>query len=407
MSAVVYMPQQKAAINQLHSGCILCAPVGTGKSITALGYFFDKVCRGVEWTDGVSRGPLMDPRPLYIITTARKRDTREWNAEFDRFDYDVPLVIDSWNNMHKYTDVHGAFFIFDEQRVVGSGKWTREFYKITSKNMWILLSATPGDTWMDYIPVFLANGFYKSRSQFLNRHAVFKPFSKFPQVMRWDDVSHLETLRRRITVTMTPEKHTERHYEDVYTGYDREKYDQVIKDRWNPFTDEPVKDISEACRLMRQIVNSDGERLEALENLMKEHDKMIVFYNFNFELEALRTLEQLIVIAEWNGQRHQPIPKMDRWLYLVQYSAGAEGWNCVETDTIVFYSQSYSYKLMEQAAGRIDRMNTPFDDLYYYTFRSRASIDVAIARALKGKRTFNEKNFAKMTQLDLPLRTAP
>jgi superfamily II DNA or RNA helicase len=255
--------------------------------------------------------------------------------------------------------------------------------------------------------VFLANGFYKSRSQFLNRHAVFKPFSKFPQVMRWDDVSHLEMLRRKITVTMTPEKHTERHYEEVYTGYDREKYDRVIKDRWNPFTDEPVKDISEACRLMRQIVNSDGERLEALENLMKEHDKMIVFYNFNFELEALRTLEQLIVIAEWNGQRHQPIPKTDRWLYLVQYSAGAEGWNCVETDTVVFYSQSYSYKLMEQAAGRIDRMNTPFDDLYYYTFRSHASIDVAIARALKGKRTFNEKNFAKMTQLDLPLRTAP
>lgn len=406
MGAVVYMPQQKAAINRLHSGCILCAPVGTGKSITALGYFFDKVCRGVEWTDGVSRGPLMAPRPLYIITTARKRDTGEWEAEFDRFGNDVPLVIDSWNNMHKYTDVRGAFFIFDEQRVVGSGKWTREFYRITSKNLWIMLSATPGDTWMDYIPVFLANGFYKSRSQFLKRHAVFKPFSKFPQVMRWDDVSHLENLRRKITVTMTPEKHTERHYEDIYTGYDREKYDKVAKERWNPFTDEPVKDISEACRLMRQIVNSDGERLEALENLMKEHERMIVFYNFNFELEALRTLEQLTAVAEWNGQRHQPIPKTDRWLYLVQYSAGAEGWNCVETNAMVFYSQSYSYKLMEQAAGRIDRMNTPFDDLYYYTLRSHASIDVAIARALKGKRTFNEKNFARAMDLCLPAKAS-
>ena len=403
MSAVTYMPQQKAAINRLRSGCILCAPVGTGKSITALGYFFDKVCRGVEWSDGASRGPLMAPRPLYILTTARKRDTKEWDAEFDRFGYDVPLVIDSWNNMHKYTDVKGAFFIFDEQRVVGSGKWTREFYKITSRNMWILLSATPGDTWMDYIPVFIANGFYRNRSQFLNRHAVFKPFSKFPQVMRWDDVSHLEELRRRITVTMTPVKHTERHYEEVYTGYDREKYDRVAKERWNPFTEEPVKDISEACRLMRQIVNSDGERLEALENLMKRHDRIIVFYNFNFELEALRTLEQLVTIAEWNGQRHQPIPKKDRWLYLVQYSAGAEGWNCVETNAIVFYSQSYSYKLMEQAAGRIDRMNTPYDDLYYYTFRSHASIDVAIARALKGKRTFNEKNFARQTGLQLSM----
>jgi len=401
---VSYMPHQKEAIRKLHSGCILCAPVGTGKSITALGYFFDKVCRGVEWSDEVSRGPLMDPRPLYIITTARKRDTREWNAEFDRFGYDVPLVIDSWNNMHKYIGVKGAFFIFDEQRVVGSGKWTREFYKITANNLWILLSATPGDTWMDYIPVFLANGFYRSRSQFLNRHAVFKPFSKFPQVMRWDDVSHLEKLRRSITVTMTLEKHTERHYEEIITGYDRERYRQVAEDRWNPFDEKPVQDISEACRLMRQIVNSDGERLEAVEKLMKDHDKLIIFYNFDYELEALRTLSTLIEVAEWNGHHHQPIPKADRWLYLVQYSAGSEGWNCTETDAMIFYSQSYSYKQMEQAAGRIDRMNTPYRDLYYYTLKSRASIDVAIARALKSKRTFNEKNFAKVTRLDLPVR---
>jgi hypothetical protein len=279
---------------------------------------------------------------LYIITTARKRDTHEWDAEFDRFGYDVPLVIDSWNNMHKYTAVAGAFFIFDEQRLVGSRKWTREFYRIASRNQWILLSATPGDTWEDYIPVFIANGFYKNRSQFLYRHAVFKPFSKYPQVMRWEDVGHLESLRRRITVVMTPEKHTERHYEELITDYDRDKYAIVTRDRWNPYTQEPVRDISEACRLMRQIVNSDGSRLEAVEQLMKDHDRLIIFYNFDFELEALRTLEQIVEIAEWNGHRHQPIPKTDRWLYLVQYSAGAEGWNCVETNAIVFYSQSYS-----------------------------------------------------------------
>jgi len=399
MGAVVYKPQQKAAIERLRSGCILCAPVGTGKSITALGYFFDVVCEGVKWSDGASRGPLMSPIPLYIITTARKRDTHEWDAEFDRFGYDVPLVIDSWNNMHKYTGITGAFFIFDEQRLVGSGKWTREFYRIASRNRWILLSATPGDTWMDYIPVFIANGFYKNRSQFLYRHAVFKPYSKYPQVIRWEDVSHLEALRRRITVVMSPEKHTERHYEELITDYDRDKYAIVTRDRWNPYTQEPVRDISEACRLMRQIVNSDGSRLEAIEKLMKDHDRLIIFYNFDFELEALRTLERIIEIAEWNGHRHQPLPTADRWLYLVQYSAGAEGWNCVETNAIVFYSQSYSYKLMEQAAGRIDRMNTPYIDLYYYTLRSHASIDVAIARALKSKRSFNEKNFAIATKL--------
>lgn len=404
MGGVSYMPHQLEAIRQLRSGSILCAGVGTGKSITALGYFFDEVCRSVQWTDGVSRGPLQNPIPLYIITTARKRDTREWEKEFDKFGYDVPLVVDSWNNMHKYIRISGAFFIFDEQRVVGSGKWVREFYKITEKNKWILLSATPGDTWADYIPVFIANGFYKSRSQFLARHAVYSPFvTKYPKIERWVDTARLETLRRRITVVMRFEKHTVPHNEEIITGYDREKYDKVAKERWNPFDDEPVVDIAEACRLMRRIVNSDGERLEAVERLMKKHPKLIIFYNFNYELEMLRTLSNVIDIAEWNGQLHQPIPDADRWLYLVQYSAGAEGWNCTQTDAMIFFSQSYSYKQMTQAAGRIDRLNTPFKDLYYYTLRSHASIDVAIDKALKGKRTFNEKNFARQVGIDLPL----
>lgn len=400
---ISYMPHQRQAIDRLRSGCILCAGVGTGKSITALGYFFEKICGSVQWTDGAERGPLLSPVPLFIITTARKRDTGEWDKEFDRFEYDVPLTVDSWNNLHKYTAVSGAFFIFDEQRVVGSGKWVREFYRITAKNKWLLLSATPGDTWADYIPVFVANGFYRNRTEFLRRHAVYSPFvTKYPKIDRWVDVTRLETLRRRITVTMTFEKHTVRHDEVIFTSYDREKYEKVSKDRWNPFDERPVVDIAEACRLMRRIVNSDCERLEIVEGLLKKHARLIVFYNFDYELEALRTLSRIVPVAEWNGHHHQPIPNEDRWLYLVQYSAGAEGWNCTLTDTTVFYSQSYSYKLMTQAAGRIDRLNTPYTDLYYYTLRSHATIDAAIAKTLKGKKSFNEKNFARQIGLNLP-----
>jgi hypothetical protein len=49
--------------------------------------------------------------------------------------------------------------------------------------------------------------------------------------------------------------------------------------------------------------------------------------------------------------------------------------------------------MMTQAAGRIDRLNTPFTDLYYYVFKSGAPIDQAIDRALRAKRNFNEKLF--------------
>lgn len=395
------MPHQRRAIEKLHSGSILCAGVGTGKSFTALLYFCTKVCRSVVWKrddDLVWLGPMTKPHDLYIITTARKRDTGEWNAECERFDMsDVNVVIDSWNNIHKYADVDGAFFIFDEQRVVGSGSWVKSFIRLSRNNEWILLSATPGDTWMDYIPVFVANGFYKNRSQFLRRHAVYNRYSKYPKVDKWLEVSHLERLRRQITVVMSFEKKTEQHWMDIWVDYDPSLYKIVAEERWNPFEEKEIRDITGACYLMRRVVNGDDRRLDAVRKLLEFHPKAIIFYNYDYELEQLRRLasEDEMFVAEWNGHHHESIPQTDSWVYLVQYTAGCEGWNCVETDTIIFFSQSYSYKQMTQAAGRIDRMNTPFEDLYYYVLKSRAPIDIAIGRALKGKRNFNEKLFLK------------
>ena len=50
---------------------------------------------------------------------------------------------------------------------------------------------------------------------------------------------------------------------------------------------------------------------------------------------------------------------------------------------------------MHQSAGRIDRLNTPFKDLYYYHLKTRSGIDLAIAKALNSKQKFNESGFAK------------
>lgn len=415
------MPHQIDAVQRLRNGNILCGGVGSGKSFTALLYFHDVECEAVVWSDGKLRGPLRSPKPLYIITTARKRDTKEWEAECARFtDFDIPITIDSWNNLHKYVEVEGAFFIFDEQRVVGSGSWTKWFQKVTRANRWILLSATPGDTWTDYIPVFVANGFYKNRSAFLRRHAVYSRYcTKYPRIERWLEVGYLESLRRRITVTMEVERNAKQHWLDVICEYDTADYRRVAADRWNIYEDAPIQDAAAACYLMRRVANS-GKRMVSFRNgyslevdarsaeifhLWNIRKKLIVFYNYDYELEALReTLDifrretnpgQLVgyAIAEWNGHKHEPIPECDSWIYLVQYAAGAEGWNCVETNAIAFYSQNYSYKTMTQAAGRIDRLNTPFGDLYYYTLKTRAPIDLAIEKALRAKRNFNEKLF--------------
>ena len=393
---------QRDAISRMKNGCILCGGVGSGKSRTSLAYYFLQQGGGLD-----PYKPMKQPKDLYIITTARKRDTLEWEGELTPFlmsenpevnFYKNKIVVDSWNNIKKYKDVYGAFFIFDEQRVVGSGAWVKAFLNITRKNKWILLSATPGDSWSDYIPVFVANRFYKNKTEFTREHIVYSRFTKSPKIDRYLGTGKLIRLRNSILVDMDFKRQTISHHEDIYVRYDIDKYKDAGKLRWDPYKNEPIRDASGLCYVWRRIVNEDESRQVAVLELFEKHPKMIIFYNFNYELDILKEVfgsYDAVDIAEWNGHKHQPIPESERWVYLVQYTAGAEGWNCIRTDTIVFYSQNYSYKIMQQSAGRIDRLNTPFTDLYYYHLKSRSGIDLAISRALKEKRNFNERKYVE------------
>lgn len=404
MEGISLYDYQLEAISRMKNGCILCGGVGSGKSRTSLAYYY-KENGGELGTDRYVR--MKNPRDLYIITTARKRDDLEWEGEMTIFllstnpevnAYENKVVVDSWNNIKKYKDVHGAFFIFDEQKVVGSGVWVKTFLNITRKNEWILLSATPGDTWTDYIPVFVANGFYKNKTEFAREHIVYSRFTKYPKIDRYIGTGKLIRLRNSILVDMNFTRHTVSHHEDVYVRYDIDKYKDAGKNRWDPYKNEPIKDASGLCYVWRRIVNSDESRQVAVLELFEKHPKMIIFYNFNYELDILKEVFGEIEgaeVAEWNGHKHQPIPTGKSWVYLVQYTAGAEGWNCIRTDTTVFYSQNYSYKVMSQAAGRIDRLNTPFTDLYYYHLKTRSGIDLAISRALREKRNFSERKYVE------------
>lgn len=396
---------QLEAIRKMKTGCILNGGVGSGKSLTSLSYYYMQNGGSEIFLTGGKHKKMKNPKDLYIITTARKRDTMEWEGELSHFllstnpdtsAYKNKVIVDSWNNVKKYKEVKGAFFIFDEQRVVGSGEWVKSFLKIAKTNEWILLSATPGDTWSDYIPVFIANGFYKNKSEFLREHAVFARYSKFPKIEKWMGSGKLNKYRRMILVDMKFQRKTEQHHEDVYVDYDIAIYKDVMKNRWDIYKQEPIVNAGGLCYTLRRLVNSDPSRASKLLDIFKEHPKMIVFYNFDYELDILKSLDygKNVTVAEWNGHKHEPTPTKGKWVYLVQYTAGAEGWNCISTDTIVFYSQNYSYKIMHQSAGRIDRLNTPFEDLYYYHLKTRSSIDISIARAIKEKKNFNEKGFA-------------
>lgn len=404
MSGINLYDFQLEAVKKMHNGCILCGDVGSGKSRTSLAYYcmqqnrsgntivYEKIRQTVE--------------DLYIITTARKRDTFEWDSELANFRMSTDpendafkhsVVIDSWNNIHKYKDVKGAFFIFDEQRVVGRGEWVKSFLKIAKANHWILLSATPGDKWEDYIPVFVANGFYKNRTQFYDEHVIWDPRVSFPKIRGYFNTNRLIRLRDQVLVQMDDQRTTIPHHEDVFVTYDISAYRELTRTRWNPWLEKPIETASELCYAWRKIVNSDESRQIAVLEILEDHPKAIIFYNFDYELEILRGIgyEEGTEIAEWNGHKHDALPTGSKWVYLVQYTAGCEGWNCVTTDTIIFFSQNYSYKVQHQAEGRINRLNTPYQDLYYYHLRSRSGIDLAIHRALMDKKTFNEGAFTK------------
>ena len=394
------------AVKNMKNGCILNGGVGSGKSLTSLSYYYLKNSGDEKFLKGGKYVPMSDPpKDLYIITTARKRDTLEWEGELapfllsvhdDKNIYSNKVVIDSWNNIQKYKDVKNSFFIFDEQRVVGSGAWVKAFLKIAKFNEWILLSATPGDTWMDYIPVFLANGFYKNKTEFIREHVVYSRFCKFPKVDRYINTGRLLRFRREILIDMDFKRETVQHHEDIYVKYDVKMYKDIMKRRWDIWKDEPITNASGLCYALRKVVNTHQSRLDALLDIFSRHNKIIVFYNFDYELEILKDIYygRDVKVAEWNGHKHELIPKSKKWVYLVQYTAGAEGWNCIETDTIVFFSQNYSYKIMHQSAGRIDRLNTPYKDLYFYHLKTHSGIDLAISRAIKSKKKFNEKAFA-------------
>lgn len=378
-------PHQRAAVDKLSNGKILWGGVGTGKSLTAAAYYMEKEA----------------PKDVYVITTAKKRDSLDWEAEFVKYgvyksrDATVAgiLHVDSWNNIAKYKNVKNAFFIFDEQRIVGRGAWAKAFIFIAKRNNWILLSATPGDTWMDYIPVFIANGFYKNRTEFEREHVVYNTFVKFPKVDRYVNTAKLLRLRKELLVHMPYLRNTIRKPATVPVQYDWAQFDLVLKKRWNPYEDRPVRSLAELFYTMRKVVYSHPSRLEMVKTLTKKHPRLIVFYNFDYELEILRTLSDQVTVAEWNGHKHEEIPGTDRWVYLVQYVAGAEGWNCTTTNAMVFYSLTYSYKNWHQAHGRIDRLNTDYVELFYYVLMSEAPIDKIVSAALKEKKSFNEAKF--------------
>ena len=403
---VTYRPEQIQAVRQLQNGSILAGGVGSGKTLTSLAWYLTSVCNAASFKKGgsLAKKKVKGSPTLYVITTAKKRDSLEWEEEAARLGLSTDpacsftgshIVVDSWNNIGKYSDREHAVFFFDEQRASGSGRWVKEFLKIVKKNTWLLLSATPGDVWMDYLPVFMAHGFFRTRTEFMEDHVIFDRFAKYPKVKRYIGEAKLQRLRRSILVEMPVERHTTRERETVYCDYDRDLYKWVVKNRMDPWTEEPLRDAGGVCRILRKVVSDNDWRSEQAKCILSSNERVIVFYNYNYELDRILAVAESLGLptAQWNGHRHDAIPAEPRWVYICQYTSAAEGWNCTSTDTVLFWSLNYSWRVTEQCEGRIDRLNTPYSRLKYYFLESDSSIDKAVRRSLSSKKVFNERAF--------------
>lgn len=399
---------QKEAIYKMKNGCILCGGVGTGKSTTSLAYYIMRGGDGCYTKDDRYIEPTF-LKQLIIITTAKKRDSKEWDNDLSRFGLSRDItktickmapIVDSWNNIKKYVNFYNCFFIFDEQCLTGYGAWVKTFFKIAKKNRWIVLSATPGDTWMDYLPIFIANGYFKSKSDFMFKHVRLDPRVKtYPKIIGYFNEEVLEQYRKEVLVLMLYEKAAISHHIDIIVPYDDEKYKLVWESRKNPYkldpntgAPRPIEQVAELYSTVRRVVNEDQRRVDAVKDLCLRKGRTIIFYNFNYELELLRKMceEMDMTYSEWNGHKHEPIADTRDWVYLVQYKSGDKGWECIITNVVIFFSQSYSYKETLQASGRIDRLTTPFTDLYFFHIKSRSPIDYRISKALSRKEDFNE-----------------
>lgn len=368
---------QLEAIDKLQSGMILWGNVGSGKSRTSL-YFY---CKNYS------------NKKLLIITTAQKRNNGEWLEECKVFGLNP--IIDSWNNIKKYDNYENYFIIFDEDHLTGYGAWSKAFIKMAKHNDWLVLTGTPGDNYAEFMTVFIAKGWYKNKRDFEEQHVIYSRYSKYPKVDRYINQGLLEVRRRDILVKMFVDKRAIVHKEVIITQYDISKYKKAYKDKRDE-NNKPFKNATAFCLYLRKICNEDVSKVVKVRELLLKHNKVIIFYNYLYEKEILLKLLKTMKtfnVGEYNGQHHDDIPIGERWAYLCQYTAASEGWNCLLCDTMIFFSMSYSYKAMEQAAGRINRINTPYKDLYYYYLRTTSSIDLSINRALSTKRNFNESTF--------------
>lgn len=146
------------------------------------------------------------------------------------------------------------------------------------------------------------------------------------------------------------------------------------------------------------------EKLQAFEDLLSStQDRLIVFYNFNIELDAMKFICQKLEkpISEVNGNIKDltAYENFNNSITLVQYQAGAMGLNLQKSNKIIYFTLTDRSELFEQSKKRIHRIGQK-NACFYYLLICKNSVEEDIYENLKKRKDYTDDLFKEYTETE-------
>lgn len=272
----------------------------------------------------------------------------------------------------------------------------------------ILLSGTPTDGKYEFLYSQLRLlGWKITKTAYYNRYIKTELRSyggpMFRVVTGYKNVSELKAKLKECgavfakaeEVIKLPEKKFIKEYSTVSSDYKKFMKDRVIKIDDKELTGDSTLSKRLYARMLCSAYSKD--KISRLIDLVNStSDRVIIFYNFNTELEALRKVlfDRPISIVNGQAKNLKAYENNDNSVTLIQYQAGAMGLNLQKANRIIYFSLPERSELFEQSKARICRIGQE-KQCYYHIMMCRKSVEEKIYECLLMRKDYTDELFRK------------
>ena len=272
----------------------------------------------------------------------------------------------------------------------------------------ILLSGTPTDGKYEFLYSQLRLlGWKITKTAYYNRYIKTELRSyggpTFRVVTGYKNVSELKAKLKEYgavfakaeEVIKLPEKKFIKEYSTVSSDYKKFMKDRVIKIDDKELTGDSTLSKRLYARMLCSAYSKD--KIARLIDLVNStSDRVIIFYNFNTELEALRKVlfDRPISIVNGQVKNLKEYENNDNSVTLIQYQAGAMGLNLQKANRIIYFSLPERSELFEQSKARICRIGQE-KQCYYHIMMCHKSVEEKIYECLLMRKDYTDELFRK------------